>query len=81
MTPEEAVEYYNMEQRNYYEYCSYIQNYQNRIGELQSERQNKNILADEKQTEIQRNQDLYVCVVNRCDPLDEKMPEIRYNVL
>lgn len=22
-----------------------------------------------------------VCVVNRCDPLDEKMPEIRYNVL
>lgn len=23
----------------------------------------------------------YVCVVNRCDPLDEKMPEIRYNVL
>lgn len=21
------------------------------------------------------------CVVNRCDPLDEKMPEIRYNVL
>ena len=23
----------------------------------------------------------FVCVVNRCDPLDEKMPEIRYNVL
>ena len=22
-----------------------------------------------------------ICVVNRCDPLDEKMPEIRYNVL
>ena len=64
MTPEEAVEYYNMEQRNYYEYCSYIQNYQNRIGELQSERQNKNILADEKQTEIQRNQDLYDSISN-----------------
>lgn len=64
MTLEEAVEYYNMEQRNYYEYCSYIQNYQNRIGELQSERQNKNILADEKQTEIQRNQDLYDSISN-----------------
>ena len=23
----------------------------------------------------------FFCVVNRCDPLDEKMPEIRYNVL
>jgi chromosome segregation ATPase len=64
LTPEEAVEYYNMEQRNYYEYCSYIQNYQNRIGELQSERQNKSILADEKQTEIQRNQELYDSISN-----------------
>ena len=25
--------------------------------------------------------DSRICVVNRCDPLDEKMPEIRYNVL
>lgn len=64
MTPEEAVEYYNMEQRNYYEYCGYIQNYQNRIGELQSERQNKSILADEKQTEIYQNQDLYDSISN-----------------
>ncbi len=64
MTPEEAVEYYNMEQRNYYEYCSYIQTYQNRIGELQYERQNQNILADEKRNEIQRNQDLYDSISN-----------------
>lgn len=64
MTPEEAVDYYNMEQRNYYEYCSYIQTYQNRIGELQSERQNQNILADDKRNEIQRNQDLYDSISN-----------------
>lgn len=29
----------------------------------------------------QRRKHRMVCVVNRCDPLDEKMPEIRYNVL
>ena len=64
MTPEEAVEYYNIEQRNYYEYCSYIQTYQNRIGELQCDRQNRNVLADEKRNEIQRNQELYDSISN-----------------
>lgn len=64
MTPEEAVEYYNMEYRNYYEYCSCIQTYQNRIGELQFERQNQNILAGEKSNEIQNNQDLYDSISN-----------------
>jgi len=64
MTPEEAVEYYNMEKRNYYEYCSYIHSYQSRIGELRSERQNKNVLAEDKRNEIQRNQELYDSISN-----------------
>ena len=31
--------------------------------------------------ETHSQQEDEICVVNRCDPLDEKMPEIRYNVL
>lgn len=41
MTPEEATQLYNIEQHKYYEYCGYVVSYQNKIGEYQSERQNK----------------------------------------
>ena len=33
MTPEEATQLYNIEQRKYYEYCGYVVSYQNKIGE------------------------------------------------
>lgn len=58
MTPEEATQLYNIEQRKYYEYCGYILSYQNKIGEFQSERQNKCVQAENKQTEIQKNKQL-----------------------
>lgn len=59
MTPEEAAQLYNSEQRKYYDYCGYIQSYQNRIAEYRYELQNKYVLADDKKNEIQKNQDLF----------------------
>ena len=50
MTPEEATQLYNIEQRKYYEYCGYVVSYQNKIGEYQSERQNKRVQVENKQT-------------------------------
>ena len=58
MTPEEATQLYNIEQRKYYEYCGYVVSYQNKIGEYQSERQNKRVQVENKQTEIQKNREL-----------------------
>lgn len=58
MTPEEATQLYNIEQRKYQEYCEYILSYQNKISELQSERQNKCVQVENKQTEIQKNKEL-----------------------
>lgn len=48
MTPEEATQLYNIEQRKYYEYCGYVVSYQNKIGEYQSERQNKRVQVENK---------------------------------
>lgn len=58
MTPDEAAQLYRIEERKYYEYCEYVLSYQNRIGEYQSERQNKCIQVENKQTEIQKNKEL-----------------------
>jgi len=58
MTPEEATQLYNIEERKFYEYCGYIVSYQNKIGEYQSERQNKCVQAENKQMEIQKNKEL-----------------------
>ena len=60
MTPEEASQLYNIEQRNYYDYCGYIQSYQNKIDAYRSERQNKNILAEGKRDEIRKNQEYLI---------------------
>ena len=64
MTPEEASQLYNIEQRNYYDYCGYIQSYQNKIDAYRSERQNKNILAEGKRDEIRKNQELFDSISN-----------------
>jgi len=58
MTPEEAAQLYDIEERKFYDYCGYIVSYQNKIGEYQSERQNKCIQAENKQMEIQKNKEL-----------------------
>lgn len=58
MTPEEATQLYNIEERKFYDYCGYIVSYQNKIGEYQSERQNKCVQAENKQMEIQKNKEL-----------------------
>lgn len=58
MTPEEATQLYNMEQRKCQEYCEYILSYQNKISELRSERQNKCVQVENKQTELQQNKEL-----------------------
>ena len=62
MTPEEATQLYNIEQRKYYEYCGYVVSYQNKIGEYQSERQNKCVQVENKQTEIQKNKELFEAI-------------------
>lgn len=64
MTPEEATQLYNSEQRKYYDYCGYIQSYENKIAEYRFEYQNKCVLADDKKNEIQRNQDLFDSISN-----------------
>lgn len=64
MTPEEAMQLYNKEQRKYYEYCNYICTLQNRIGEYQSERQNKLVLADNQRIELQKNQEIFQSIGN-----------------
>ena len=64
MTPEEAGRLYCMEQRKYYDYCYYIQSYRNKIGEYRSERQKKNVLADNKRYDIQKNQELVESIGN-----------------
>lgn len=58
MTPEEAAQLYRIEERKFYDYCTYIVSYQNKIGEYQSERQNKCVQVENKQIEIQKNRDL-----------------------
>ncbi len=58
MTPDEIAQLYNVEERKYYEYCGYITSYQNKIGEYQSERQNKCTQVENKQTEIKKNKEL-----------------------
>ncbi len=58
MTPDEAAQLYRIEERKYYEYCGYVLSYENKIGEYQSERQNKCVQAENKQTEIQKNKEL-----------------------
>lgn len=62
MTPEEATQLYNIEQHKYYEYCGYVVSYQNKIGEYQSERQNKCVQVENKQTEIQKNKELFEAI-------------------
>lgn len=64
MIPEEATQLYNSEQRKYYDYCGYIQSYENKIAEHRFEYQNKCVLADDKKNEIQRNQDLFDSISN-----------------
>ncbi len=64
MTPEEAIQLYDIEQRNYYDYCDYIYSYQNKIEEYQSERQNKCVIADNKRYDIQKNQELFDLISN-----------------
>lgn len=59
MTQEQAMQLYNKEQQKYYEYCGYIQSYNNKVAEYQIERHNKLVSADAKQTEIKKNQDLF----------------------
>lgn len=59
MTPEEAMQLYNSEQRKYYDYCGYIRSYENKIAEYRIERQNKCVEADGKRAEVQKNQDLF----------------------
>lgn len=34
MTPEEATQLYNSEQRKYYDYCGYIHSYENKIADI-----------------------------------------------
>ena len=58
MTPEEAAQLYRIEERKFYDYCTYIVSYQNKIGEYQSERQNKCVQVENKQIEIQKNREL-----------------------
>lgn len=58
MTPDEATQLYRIEERKYYEYCGYVLSYQNKIGEYQSERQNKYVQVEDKQTEVQKNKEL-----------------------
>lgn len=64
MSPEEASQLYNMEQRKYYDYCGYVQSYQNKIAEYRLERQNKSLLADNKRDEIQKNRELFDSISN-----------------
>lgn len=64
MTPDEAIELYNIEVDNHNEYCDYIRSYSNKIDELRSERQRKCMQAEDKQREIQRNQELFDSINN-----------------
>ena len=80
MTPEEATQLYNIEQRKYYEYCGYVVSYQNKIGEYQSERQNKRVQVENKQTEIQKNRELLEAITGVHDDLFSHLTKINSKV-